>query len=100
MVAGMVVLSQLCTVLNLPTSRITLNFIRHLPESPLTSSHVKCLQCLAIGFSLQVSRHLMIDGLVLRRLPLHFFLCPQSRPPKPPAWPDPLQLSATMRQRH
>jgi hypothetical protein len=54
--------SQLCTVLNPSTSRITLSFIRRLPESPSTSSHVKRLLYLASGFSLQVSRQPMIDG--------------------------------------
>ena len=48
--------------INLSTSRITLNFIQRLPESPSTSSHVKHLPCLASGFSLQVSRQPMIDG--------------------------------------
>ncbi len=53
--------SQLCTVLNLSTSRIMLSFIWHLPESPLTSFHVKRLPYLVSGFSLQVSRQLMTN---------------------------------------
>ncbi len=48
-------------LLNHPT-RTMLRFILCLPESPLTSSHVRHLQCLASGFSLQVSRQPMIDG--------------------------------------
>jgi hypothetical protein len=55
-------LLRLCTVLNRPTSRIMLNFILHSPELPSTSSHVKHLLGLASGFSLQVSRQLLING--------------------------------------
>ncbi len=51
-----------CTVLNILTPRIMLNSILHLPELPSTFFHVKHCQCLASGFSLQVSRQLMIDG--------------------------------------
>jgi hypothetical protein len=51
----------LCTILNLPTSRIMLKFILHLPELCPTSSHVKHLQFLVSSFFLQVSRQLMID---------------------------------------